>query len=48
MREPQKLTSKSPLIRHIELYNSLPVDLKKLNPQKIKRKLKKMTVSFKD
>ena len=48
MKNPQKLTSKASLIRHIELYNSLPHDLKTLNPQRLKRRLKKMTVTFKD
>ena len=43
-----KPNSKSSLIRHLKLYNALPNDIKLSNPMKIRRTLKKLTVSFKD
>ena len=48
VKDPHKPNSKSSLIRHITLYNALPNDIKLLNPMKIRRALKKLTVSFKD
>ena len=36
IREPHKPSSKSPIIRHIELYNALPLEIKlakNLQPQ---------------
>ena len=48
IKHPHKPTSKSSLIRQIRLYNALTLDLKAMNPKQIKRKLKKMTASFKD
>ena len=47
-KNPVKATSKALLARHVCLYNALPLDLKILNPPRLKRKLKKLTVSFKD
>ena len=48
LREPQKTNSKSSLIRHITLFNALPLDLKLLPIPRLKRKLKKMQLQFKD
>ena len=48
MRDPLKPNSRSSLSRHIKLYNALPLDLKSLNPNRLRRKLKKLQVSFKD
>ena len=47
-KNPVKPTSKASLVRHVCLYNALPLDLKILNPPRLKRKLKKLNVSFKD
>ena len=46
--DPQKDQSKSAIIRHIKLYNALPLEIKVLNPQRLKRKLRKHNVTFKD
>ena len=48
MADPHKNNSKSAIIRHISLYNSLPHELKILNPNRLKRKLAKHTVTFRD
>ena len=48
MRNPQKPMSKSSIIRHVSLFNALPLDLKNLSIQRLKRKLRKMQVQFKD
>ena len=48
LADPQKDQSKSAIIRHVKLYNALPLDIKSLNPQRLKRKLKKHKVTFKD
>ena len=48
MRDPHKMNSKASLIRHINLYNALPLELKMLNPERLKRRLQKLNVSFKD
>merc|ERR1711954_343361 len=45
---PQKNPSKSSLIKLMKLYNALPLKIKILTPQKLKRKLIKWTVSFKE
>ena len=47
-KEPQKESSKASLIRHVSLFNALPIDIKCLSPPKLKRRLKKLTVEFKD
>ena len=46
--DPQKTSSRSALIRLISLYNALPFEMKTLNPDRLKRKLTRSTVSFKD
>ena len=48
LADPQKDQSKSAIIRRVKLYNALPLDIKSLNPQRLKRKLKKHKVTFKD
>ena len=48
MVDPQKESSKSALIRHIKLYNALPLNLKTMNQARLKRKLLKNKVSFKE
>ena len=40
LKQPHKISSKASLVRHISLYNALPLDLKLLNPQQNKQKLK--------
>ena len=47
-REPQRVCSKSSLIRHISLFNALPFKMKILNTMRLKRKLKKLSVTFTD
>ena len=48
MKDPQKPSSRSALIRHIDLYNALPVDLKAMKIESVKRKLKKHDVVFEE
>ena len=48
LADPHKNNSRSALVRHISLYNSLPQDLKMLNPSRLKRKLDRHTVTFRD
>ena len=48
IRHTLKPSSKASLVRHISLFNALPLDLKLLNPSRLKRKLTKLNVSFKD
>ena len=48
LKHPLKPSTKASLVRHIHLYNALPLDLKLLNPPRLKRKLTKLNVSFKD
>ena len=45
---PQKNSPKSALIKLIKLYNALPLEIKILTPQKLKQKLIKWKVSFKE
>ena len=48
LKEPHKASTKASLNRHIDLFNTLPLELKTLNPKRLKRKLAKLSVSFKD
>ena len=48
IKEPHKPSSKSSIIRHIELYNALPFELKSMKISSIKRKFKKHDVVFND
>ena len=48
MRDPLKPNSRSSLSRHIKLYNALPLHLNSLNPNRLRKKLKKLQVSLKD
>ena len=48
MRHPNKELHKSSLDKQVKLYNALPLNIKALPPSKIKRKLKKMTITFKE
>ena len=48
MVDPHKNNSKSAIIRHVQPYNTLPLDIKILNSERLKRKLAKLQVSFKD
>ena len=47
-REPQCISSKLSLIRHKSLFNALPFKMKILNTMRLKRELKKLSVTFKD
>ena len=47
-REPQCVSSKSSLIRHTSLFNALPFEMTILNNMRLKRKLKKLSVTFTD
>ena len=47
-KDSQKPSSRSSLIRHIDLYNALPFDLKSMKISSIKRKFKKHDVVFDD
>ena len=47
-RNPQKQSSKSSIIRHVALYNTLPLDLKTLNIPSLKRKMLKLQIKFRD
>ena len=46
--DPQKQQSKSAIIRLVHLYNALPLELKTFNPQRLKRRLSRLDISFKD
>ena len=46
--DPQKQHSKSAIIRLVHLYNALPMEYKTVNPKRLKRRLSKLDVSFKD
>ena len=48
IKEPHKPSSRSSLIRHIELYNALPFELKSMKIASIERKFKKNDVVFND
>ena len=48
MADPHKPSSKAAIIRLIQLYNALPLELKSLNQPRLRCKLKKFDVSFKD
>merc|ERR1711954_277342 len=48
MADPQKNSSKSAIIKLIQLYNTLPLEIKLLSPQRLKRKLLKWKVTFKE
>ena len=48
LADPQKTSSRSAIIRLISLYNALPLELKLLNPDRLKRKLSRLQVSVKD
>ena len=48
MADPQKNSSKSAIIKLIRLYNALPLEIKLLSPQRLKRKLLKWKVTFKE
>ena len=48
LRDPHKPSSKSSFIRHIALYNALPLELKALSIPSLKRKMHKLRVQFKD
>ena len=45
-KNPVKPSSKASLVRHVSLYNALPLDLKLLNPSRLKRKLLKLNVTL--
>ena len=47
-RELQCVSSKSSLIGHIRLFNALSFEVKILNTMRLKRKLKKLSVTFTD
>ena len=47
MVDPEKKNYSAVIIRHNHLYNALPYDLKVLNPERLKRKLSKLHVTFK-
>ena len=47
LKEPHKASTKASLNRHIHLFNTLPLELKTLNPKRLKQKLEKLSVSFK-
>ena len=46
LRDRHTPKSKAALIRHIALYNTLPIDIKTLNLSRMKWKLKKLHVTF--
>ena len=48
MVDPQRKSFKSAIIKHIKLYNALPMELKTLKPNRLKRKLRKLKVYFKE
>ena len=48
MADPHKQGLKAAIIRLVQLYNALPLELKSLNQQRLKQKLTKFDVSFKD
>ena len=46
LREPHKPSSRSSIIRHIELYNALPIETKTMKISSLKRKFKNHDVVF--
>ena len=38
MVNPQKTNSKSAILKHVQLYNALPLKLKSLNPDRLKQR----------
>ena len=47
-KDPQKPSSRSSIIRHVDLYNALPFDTKAMKISSLKRKFKKHDVVFED